>query len=178
MINIYFSDTEAVEACICRLNVMWCDDDECRCILAHRCIITCIMYSWLRFQSAPAVIVCWMPDRAWPFDFHLFGHTHRALKVQVNVKVKLRYNGLLGTGLKGPLYGIRSELQTLYPRSFVPKNERSLWRAFVPGTFCSRTGERKFQGIFIPGPFCSQELSFLGLFVPGTLVSILACAVL
>jgi len=32
MINIYFSDTEAVEACICRLNVMWCDvmwcDDE------------------------------------------------------------------------------------------------------------------------------------------------------
>jgi len=23
MINIYFSDTEAVEACICRLNVMW-----------------------------------------------------------------------------------------------------------------------------------------------------------
>jgi len=25
MINIYFSDTEAVEACICRLNVMWCD---------------------------------------------------------------------------------------------------------------------------------------------------------
>jgi len=26
MINIYFSDTEAVEACICRLNVMWCDD--------------------------------------------------------------------------------------------------------------------------------------------------------
>jgi len=25
MINIYFSDTEAVEACICRLNVM-CDD--------------------------------------------------------------------------------------------------------------------------------------------------------
>ena len=26
MINSYFSDTEAVEACICRLNVMWCDD--------------------------------------------------------------------------------------------------------------------------------------------------------
>jgi len=26
MINIYFSDTEAVEACICRLNVMWCDE--------------------------------------------------------------------------------------------------------------------------------------------------------
>jgi len=25
MINTYFSDTEAVEACICRLNVMWCD---------------------------------------------------------------------------------------------------------------------------------------------------------
>ena len=25
MINSYFSDTEAVEACICRLNVMWCD---------------------------------------------------------------------------------------------------------------------------------------------------------
>jgi len=26
MINIYLSDTEAVEACICRLNVMWwCD---------------------------------------------------------------------------------------------------------------------------------------------------------
>jgi len=25
---IYFSDTEAVEACICRLNVMWCDDDD------------------------------------------------------------------------------------------------------------------------------------------------------
>jgi len=24
MINVYFSDTEAVEACICRLNVMWC----------------------------------------------------------------------------------------------------------------------------------------------------------
>jgi len=24
MINTYFSDTEAVEACICRLNVMWC----------------------------------------------------------------------------------------------------------------------------------------------------------
>jgi len=24
MINSYFSDTEAVEACICRLNVMWC----------------------------------------------------------------------------------------------------------------------------------------------------------
>jgi len=23
MINSYFSDTEAVEACICRLNVMW-----------------------------------------------------------------------------------------------------------------------------------------------------------
>jgi len=31
MINIYFWDTEAVEACICRLNVMmWCD------IGAHR----------------------------------------------------------------------------------------------------------------------------------------------
>ena len=25
MINTYFSDTEAVEACICRLNVMWCE---------------------------------------------------------------------------------------------------------------------------------------------------------
>jgi len=27
MINTYFSDTEAIEACICRLNVMvmWCD---------------------------------------------------------------------------------------------------------------------------------------------------------
>jgi len=28
MINIYFSDTEAVEACICRLNVMWCDESS------------------------------------------------------------------------------------------------------------------------------------------------------
>jgi len=28
MINIYLSDTEAVEACVCRLNVMvmWCDE--------------------------------------------------------------------------------------------------------------------------------------------------------
>jgi len=26
MINSYFSDTEAVEACICRLNVMRCDE--------------------------------------------------------------------------------------------------------------------------------------------------------
>ena len=25
MINTYFSDTEAVEACVCRLNVMCCD---------------------------------------------------------------------------------------------------------------------------------------------------------
>ena len=25
MINIYFSDIEAVEACICRLNVLWYD---------------------------------------------------------------------------------------------------------------------------------------------------------
>jgi len=26
MIDIYFSDTEAVKACICRLNMMWCDE--------------------------------------------------------------------------------------------------------------------------------------------------------
>ena len=77
-----------------------------------------------------------------------------------------------------------------YPRPFVPKNERSLWRTFVPqerkfqelsflslpGTFI--LGERKFQGTFVPGPFrsrelsfpeneSSSELSFLGPFVPG-----------
>ena len=65
-----------------------------------------------------------------------------------------------------------------YPRPFVPKNERSLWRTFVPqerkfqelsflsllGTFV--LGERKFQGTFVPGPFRSWE--FLGTFVPGT----------
>ena len=84
-----------------------------------------------------------------------------------------------------------------YPRPFVPKNERSLWRTFipqerkfqefsfpgpfVPGTFRSRelsfsgnesSLERKFPGTFVPGPFRSRELSFLelsflGPFVPG-----------
>jgi len=33
-----------------------------------------------------------------------------------------------------------------YPRPFVPKNERSLWRTFVPQ-------ERKFQEVSFPGPF-------------------------
>jgi len=42
-----------------------------------------------------------------------------------------------------------------YPRPFIPKNERSLWRTFV-------LGERKFPGTFVPRPFRSQELSFLG----------------
>jgi len=66
-----------------------------------------------------------------------------------------------------------------YPRPFVPKNERSLWRTFVPGTFRSR--ELSFSGNkspFVPRPFRSRELSFpgnegswelsfLGPFVPG-----------
>jgi len=80
-----------------------------------------------------------------------------------------------------------------YPRPFVPNNERSLWRAFIPqerkfqelsfprdlsfpGTFVR--GERKLPGTFVPGPFRSRELSFpknesswelsfLGPFVPG-----------
>ena len=64
-----------------------------------------------------------------------------------------------------------------YPRPFVPKNERSLWRTFVPqelGNESSRNfrsgdlsfpgtfvlGERKFPGTFVPGPFRSPELSF------------------
>ena len=63
-----------------------------------------------------------------------------------------------------------------YPRPFVPKNERSLWRTFVPQ-------ERKFQELSFPGPFVpgnfrsrgtkvpwnfrSQALSFSGTFVPG-----------
>ena len=78
-----------------------------------------------------------------------------------------------------------------YPRPFVPNNERSLWRTFVPqerkfqvnfrsrdlsfpGTFV--LGERKFPGTFVPGPFRSPGTfvpgerkfqSFLGPFVPG-----------
>ena len=75
-----------------------------------------------------------------------------------------------------------------FPRPFVPKNVRSLWRTFVPQ-------ERKFQELSFPGPFVpgnfrspgtkvpwyfrSQALSFsvtfvlgerkfLGTFVPGT----------
>ena len=63
-----------------------------------------------------------------------------------------------------------------YPRPFVPKNERSLWRTFVPQ-------ERKFQELSFPGPFVpgnfrsrgtkvlwnfrSGVLSFSGTFVPG-----------
>ena len=69
-----------------------------------------------------------------------------------------------------------------YPRPFVPKNEKSLWRTFVPGTFRSRElsfsvpwnfrsqalsfsgtfvpGERKFLGTFVPGTFRTRELSF------------------
>ena len=62
------------------------------------------------------------------------------------------------------------ELQTFrtqdlsYPRPFVPKNERSLWRTFVPqerkfpGTFVP--GERKFLRTFVPGTFRTRELSF------------------
>jgi len=56
-----------------------------------------------------------------------------------------------------------------YPRPFVPKNERSLWRTFVPqerkfqelsfpGTFVP--GERKFPGTLVPGTFRTRELSF------------------
>ena len=45
-----------------------------------------------------------------------------------------------------------------FPRPFVPKNEKSLWRTFVPR-------ERKFLELsflrpFVPGTFRSQELSF------------------
>jgi len=58
-----------------------------------------------------------------------------------------------------------------YPSPFVPKNEKSLWRTFVPrerkflelsflGPFVP--GERKFQGTFVPGTYCSRELSFPG----------------
>jgi len=63
-----------------------------------------------------------------------------------------------------------------YPRPFFPKNERSLWRTFVPQ-------ERKFQELSFPGPFVpgnfsspgtkvpwnfpSQAFSFSGTFVPG-----------
>jgi len=66
-----------------------------------------------------------------------------------------------------------------YLRPFVPKNERSLWKTFVPR-------ERKFQelsfpgplvpgnvrsrgtnGTFVPRPFRSRELSFVGPFVHG-----------
>jgi len=62
-----------------------------------------------------------------------------------------------------------------YRRPFVPKNERSLWRTFVPQ-------ERKFQELSFPGPFVpgnfrsrgtkvpwnfrSRALSFSGTFVP------------
>jgi len=55
-----------------------------------------------------------------------------------------------------------------YPRPFVPKNERSLWRTFVPR-------ERKFQELSFPAPFVpgnyrcrgTRELSFPGPFVLG-----------
>ena len=67
-----------------------------------------------------------------------------------------------------------------YPRPFVPKNGKSLWRTFVPR-------ERKFlelsflwpfvpgnfhsRGTKVPGNFRSRDLSFTGTFVP-----IFACA--
>jgi len=63
-----------------------------------------------------------------------------------------------------------------YPRLFVPKNERSLLRTFVPQ-------EQKFQELSFPGPFVpgnfrsrgtkvpwnfrSRVLSFSGTFIPG-----------
>jgi len=48
MINIYFSDTEVVEACICRLNAMWCDDQS-QLLTSHqshyKCQLCCINVS-------------------------------------------------------------------------------------------------------------------------------------
>jgi len=71
-----------------------------------------------------------------------------------------------------------------YPRPFIPKNERSLWRTFVPLELSGNESSRNFRsrdlsfaGTFVPGPFRSREfsfpenessweLTFLGPFVP------------
>jgi len=47
----------------------------------------------------------------------------------------------------------------------VPMENFHFWDFSFPGTKPFVPRERK--GTFILGPFCSQELSFLGLFVPG-----------
>ena len=62
-----------------------------------------------------------------------------------------------------------------YPRPFVPKNEKSLWRTFVPrerkflelsflGPFVP--GNFRSLGTKVPGNFRSRDLSFRGTFVP------------
>jgi len=73
----------------------------------------------------------------------------------------------LGTGphssciMKGIVYKQVRITDFSYPRPFVPKNERSLWRTFVPETFRSRDGELlSFPRSFVPGNFvpylCAQ----------------------
>ena len=66
-----------------------------------------------------------------------------------------------------------------YPRPFVPKNEKSLWRTFVPRErkFLELSFLRPFvpgnfrsRGTKVPGNFRSRDLSFPGTFVPGTFV--------
>ena len=65
----------------------------------------------------------------------------------------------------------------LYPRPFVPKNERSLWRTFVPQERMFRNessfpgpfvrGNFRSRGTKVPGNFPSLALSFSGTLVPG-----------
>jgi len=50
------------------------------------------------------------------------------------------------------------ELQTSYPRPFIPKNESSLWRTFVPQE--RKFLELSFPGPFVPGTFRPRDLSF------------------
>jgi len=94
--------------------------------------------------------------------------------------------GDIGTGSRNELQTFRTQ-DLSFPRTkgpygelSFPRNERSLWRTFVPGNsrsrgtkvpwnFCSRAlsfsetfvpGERKFRGTFLPGTFRTRELSF------------------
>ena len=60
-----------------------------------------------------------------------------------------------------------------YPRPFVPENERSLWRTFVPYgelSFPRNESSRNFRSrdLSFPGNFVLRERKFLGTFVPGT----------
>jgi len=58
-----------------------------------------------------------------------------------------------------------------YPRPFIPKNERSLWRTFVPQELSFPRpfvpGNFRSRGTKVPWNFRSRALSFSGTFVPG-----------